>query len=166
MVSVYIIFSFLVGGLIFNWKLFLKVGSPFLSKQYRKKNLEKHPMKANGLYFNSPCLKPQYLSFCLFFTAFLHQVSQGKKASDVLGGQLTVHSPPGASDFHAYLGFAGEMLLNRWWSCLQFASVYTSVSGNQKVASPNTFTETPKKICCSGTRAREHCYINVNHCKS
>lgn len=70
-------------------------------------------MKANGLYFNSPCLKPHYLSFCLFFTAFLHQASQGKKASNVLGGWLTVYSPLSASDSHAYLEFAVEMLLNR-----------------------------------------------------
>lgn len=70
-------------------------------------------MKANRLYINSPCLKPPYLTFCLFFTAFLHQASRGKKASNVLGGRLTVHSPLGASDSHANLGFAVEMLLNR-----------------------------------------------------
>lgn len=70
-------------------------------------------MKANELYFNSPCLKCHYLSFCFFFTAFLCQVSPGKKVSDILGGWFTVRSPLGDSESHVYVGFAGEMLLNR-----------------------------------------------------
>lgn len=84
-------------------------------------------------------------------------MSPGKKASDVLAVQLSVHSLLGASDCHTYLlsWVCSEDAFKQMTVMPAVCIPLPLVSGNQKAASPSTFMETPNKIASLGSQACE-----------